>query len=168
MTSRIALALALASALIALGVGMHRLRAAAASADAEHRALLLAAADARQVLQLRASTARIGDAQRPSQDVISRVNQALAVAGIPARTLTDLREEGDVAIDAGPPELRRQTVAATLEPITLDQLGRFLEEWRLSQPLWTVTRIDIGHKGKDDEPTLTCRLVFGATYLAGP
>jgi hypothetical protein len=166
--SRIALMLAVAGGVFMLVAGALRLRDATAKADAEHRALLLASGDARQVLQLQATTARVADAQRPKQDVIARVNEALAAAGIPARTLTDLREEGDITIDEGPPELRRQTLAATLEPIMLDQLGRFLEQWRSSQPLWTVTRIDISHKGKDDEPTLTCRLVFAATYLAGP
>jgi hypothetical protein len=168
MTSRLAVILAGLVGIALLGMGVIRVRTAAAHALATDRALMLASSNARRVIQLAAAGERVADGQRPTHDVIARVNEALAEAGVSARALTDLRAEGDRTVDAGPPELRRQTVAATLEPLTLGELGRFLVEWRATQPLWTVTRIDISHKGRDDEATLSCRLVFAATYVAGP
>jgi hypothetical protein len=46
--------------------------------------------------------------------------------------------------NVGAGELKRQRATFTLVPITLPQLGAFLDAWRQREPYWTVASIDVG------------------------
>jgi hypothetical protein len=168
MISRITLVF---SALVAVAMvlfGVTRTRLATEHVEARDRALRQAADEAQQILTLRSRAERVSARQRPTEDVIALVNRTLAETGAPSRRLTDLEQESDVVIDAGPPTLRRQTVRCTLQPVTLDELGRFLALWTRDQPLWTPVRIELSHDQRESDAVFTCRLALAAAYVGEP
>jgi hypothetical protein len=170
MTSRFVLMVAVVIAAAGTVASAWRLLQARARSQQRIHTMQLVATDARQVVSLRGHREHSSLAPRPTSDVLARVNQTLSDCGLPASTLRDLVQEGDTVIDQGAPVMRRQVVVATLEPVELDQLGRFLHLWTDNQPLWTPFRLDMTHVGSDDAPTYGCRVSLAATYFeeAGP
>lgn len=147
----------------ALLVTARRLAAAEAGRSAAAAALTAVARDAQEILDLRARPERIALAERPSQDTLARLSEALAQAGLPAALLKDLARDADSA-----PAIRgsrRQSARFTLEPVTVAQLGEFLDRWRSGQQLWSVNRIDLVHVGSPNEPVGTYAARLGITAL---
>lgn len=165
MISRLVLVSAAIALAAALCMSVLRFQGANKVASSRERAWHLASTEAREVLRLRAANEMYLARERPTEDVIGLVNQSLADAGISSRRLQDLEQESDTAIHVGPPELRRQTVRCRLEPVTIDELGRFLEVWAREHQLWTPVRIEILHTGRDD--LYACRIALAATYVSG-
>ena len=62
-------------------------------------------------------------------------------AGLPPSALQNLTPETESA--HGTTGLRRQVAKLTLDSLTLPELGRFLQEWRSAEPVWTVSSLDI-------------------------
>ena len=46
--------------------------------------------------------------------------------------------------------MKRQRATLTLTPITLPQVGSFLEAWRSAEPRWTIASIDLSPSGKSN------------------
>jgi len=149
--------------LVLVGLSALTLGATLAMGHLDARREALAEAEARvadtartvgEVLALRGKRERASLRARPPQDLVVRLN----------RTLTDCGSGGvvsNVAAHGGQPGSSRsqpqaggpgsggggryatQQVRATLRGLRLDELGRFLERWRDTQPLWTVVAIDV-------------------------
>ncbi|MEW6747311.1 MAG: hypothetical protein AB1486_31660 [Planctomycetota bacterium] len=151
------------------GVG-RRLEATAAS-------LAQTRLQAAEVMNLRHREERVSLRERPRQDVIALVNEVLAEAGIPSGRLIGVEPESDVALGdsaGGKSPYRRQTLALSLERLTLPQVGRFLGVLRERQRMWSVTRIELSREGRPasgqgaaSEPSLLgMRLLLSAVYVS--
>ena len=71
----------------------------------------------------------------------------------------------------GAPASRVQTVRVVLEPVTLSELGSFLDRWRGEQSLWVVTGVELAatSPGGSDESyraTLTASAMYVPTKPA--
>ena len=82
---------------------------------------------------------------RPAPGIAARLAGVVAVAGLPQNSLQNVTPELESPVNAGSGAFayRRSAVRLTLDPITLPELGRFLQEWRSAEPVWTVTTIDL-------------------------
>lgn len=73
-----------------------------------------------------------------------RISAAISAAGLPAASLSSLSPESASTerLDGGLRLIRRRATLM-LTPLTLPQVGRFLDAWRMEAPGWTVSRIDL-------------------------
>jgi len=59
-------------------------------------------------------------------------------------------------------------MAITLTPIEPAELGRFLDLWRQSEPLWIPSQIELTHASSRRQRTnnaYSTRILFAATYV---
>lgn len=137
-------ALTVAVALLVVAAGARHAAAARARAGGAEAQFSQVKADAARVLALRSRAQTVAAGEQPQQDVFRRVNDTLATAGLSHVRAQSVNPGGDQALDAGGAAPRRvQTVRVVLEPVTLDEVGAFLDRWRRDQALWTVTGIDL-------------------------
>lgn len=131
-------------------------RRAAARARADLATLALVTEDALALTHLRPQSGRDLAREHPdSPKLAPAVSAGLAAAGLPASTLASLSPEsaslesaGDSAAAA---RIVRKRATLVLTPITLPQLGRFLQTWhdRASESSeagfddWTFARLDL-------------------------
>ncbi len=160
----------LAGLFLPIAVSARRLEIAEARLEAGRELLRTTAADAERVLELRLRQERVAEDKRPEQDVIARVNACLARADIPLERFGGVRPEADAAV-AGSADsaraYRRQSVRISLNRMTVAQVGAFLAAWHATQPLWTPTRIELGHgRDKADLDSYDASVLVAATYLA--
>ncbi len=169
MTRRAAtlwLAAVLAAGLLLIAVGAARLRAAEGRAGSAVAAFELARADGERVLALRSRTQTVAGGVQPQQDVFQRTNQTITAAGLRDAAVWSVTPAGDQALDAGGaggPARRAQSVRIVLGPVTVDELGAFLDRWRRDQPLWTITAVELA---SPREGSYQATLTASAVYLA--
>jgi hypothetical protein len=105
------------------------------------RQLALVSADATALSSLRAAAPPETRRRRPPPGLATRLADVISKSGLPPSALQNLTPETESAYaNTG---LKRQVAKLTLEGLTLPDLGRFLQEWRTAEPLWTVSAIDI-------------------------
>lgn len=130
--------------ILAMLFGASRLSAAASRARDAEAGFERTRADARRVLMLRAMAQTVAVAAEPPQGVYRRMNESLVARGLSEVRVKSVVPAGDRALDRGAMAARRvQTVRIVLEPMTLLELGAFLDHWRTSQPLWIITEVDL-------------------------
>ena len=161
-----------ALATLAVALGARRLAATQTQRQATRAALEAARADAARVVELRAAQQVVAENRRPDQDVIRRVNDALAAAGILQDRFAGLRPASDLALagqDPTGPQYRRQSVQVTLARLGVGELGAFLAAWSQAGEIWTPTQIDLKHvRDRDDPARYNLTMVISATYVADP
>ena len=126
-------------------------------------------ADVNRVLALRGREQRVAEQKRPDQDVIARVNAALAGAEIPTSRFSGLRPHSDSPLPGADRDLayRRQTVNVRLRQLTIAELGAFLETWTDTQDLWTATTLELSHVRNTADPArFDISILLSATYVA--
>ena len=119
----------------------HRYLDARSDASVALHQLELVSTDAREIASVRAAAPPESRRNRPPPGLTTRVANVVSKAGLPQPTLQNLSPENETSV--GGSNLRKQTAKMTLEPLTLPELGKFLEEWRNAEPVWTMTSIDI-------------------------
>lgn len=129
-------------------VASARRAAADARRELRHHAEL-----ARQVATLRAIPTAIDASQSDPDDraaLATLVSASLGQSGIPATALSSLSPES-AATQRADRELALVTRRATLvlTPVTLPQLGRFVQAWREQSPSWTIGRVDVDPRPGD-------------------
>ncbi len=125
--------------------------------------------DVNRVVALRGREQRIAQQKRPDQDVIARVNAALAGAEIPTSRFSGLRPHSDSPLPGAERGLayRRQTVNVRLRQLTIPELGAFLETWTETQDIWTATTIELSHVRNTADPArFDISILLSATYVA--
>ena len=121
--------------------------------------------DAKSIIDLRSKQQVVSERKRPEQDVIAKVNATLADVGIPNNHFDSLRPESDGTLPDS--KYRRQSVRIKLNEITVAELGSFLNQWSLTQKLWTPTRIELLHaRNKSNADRYNITILITATYLA--
>ena len=148
-------------------------------ASAKHDAALAVrraaqiAAHVSELERVRPVALRWQERKRPASGLAASLGETLTGCGVPASALVSVTPQPESAVQGpGAEQLKRQRATLTLSPITLPQLGAFLEAWRAREPYWTVGGIDVGPdqrsaaKGSPggDLP-LTAVLTLDAVYL---
>lgn len=121
--------------------------------------------DAQGIIDLRSKQQIVSESKRPEQDVIAKVNATLAEVGIPNNHFDSLRPESDGPLPES--KYRRQSVRINLNELTVAELGAFLNQWSITQKLWTPTRIELLHsRNKSNADRYNITILITATYLA--
>jgi hypothetical protein len=120
--------------------------------NAAQEALRTTMHQAAEIEQRRARGSTVSYEQRPDQDLVARLNESLAAAGIPSGSLRNVSAQGveGPLKDDGVP-VYRQTSRVTVGAVTPAVLGRLLLHWRAENPQWTITQIELVHtrSGRD-------------------
>ncbi len=165
------IALLLAAMLLAGALATGRLRSAESDAETAIAQLRAAQADAHEVFALRAQSERIGAAKRAPEDVLARINAALRDTALGTGRVSNYREHSDTELPGRTdgPRYRRQSIQFTLSPIELPDLGRFLDHWRTSEPLWTPTNLELTRVGsqrsRNTQSGYAATITIAATYV---
>lgn len=184
----IAIAAAAAMIIAVLVVHAPRLAHARRAAEREVARFHQVSTDARELVTLRsAHAARHGSSAAPDAPppkLSPAITAALASSGLPAQTLASLSPESatreriegggsGIAAQAPAASIIRRRATLVLTPLTLPQLGRFLDIWRkqavpdsrgsAGEP-WTVSRIDVEPR-RDGQPTPGADLPLRATLV---
>lgn len=156
-------------------VGVHSLSTARAHAESARQRLVLVTDDTAELARLRRRHALAQSGEPPSEDLLARVRSTLDRSGIPASSLQRLSRRGDAAVagagNSGAFPYRTRTEVLTLTQTRLPELGRFLDEWGRTQPLWTVTAIDLresrgGTSGREASAgSYTVQMTLSTTYV---
>ncbi len=134
--------IAAAVSLVLCMMAGHRYWAARSDADTSLRQLQRVSDNAREIASLRSAAPPESRRLRPPPGLATRVADVVSKAGLPQSSLQSLSPETETQVWAAI-GLRRQVAKMTLDGLTLPQLGRFLQEWRTAEPVWTVSTIDI-------------------------
>lgn len=139
-------AAAVCTVMLAIALARHG-SAARALRSADQR-LQSVHADAQELLRLRASSPSTAEELPPDDSLMSHVRASLARADLPDTRLSQLSRPPDKPLrsagnGAEGVSLVTRTEVIVLEPITLPELGGWLSEWRVSQPEWIPTQIDL-------------------------
>ena len=95
--------------------------------------------------RIRPIAARWQERKRPASGLAASLGETLTGCGVPASTLVSVTPQSESAVQGpGAEQLKRQRATFTLHPITLPQLGAFLDAWRGRERYWTVSGIDVG------------------------
>ncbi len=140
--------------LIAIAVCMLALAAMSAMKWLDSREDALAESEARvaeasrtvgEVLTLRSQRERASLRARPQQDLASRLHDTLAASGAGTGLLSEVAAHtGGTTPTAGADgRYSLQQMRVSLKSAKLIDLGKFLDRWRSTQPLWTVTSVDL-------------------------
>lgn len=82
-------------------------------------------------------------------DLSSRVVASLEAAQVPRDRIKSIRQAPDRALASEKAALstpiRQRTVTIVLGPVTLPEVGAILAAWRLTEPSWCVSMIDLQH-----------------------
>lgn len=82
--------------------------------------------------------------QAPTQGLAPRVSDSLATCGLPPTVMQNLVSQPGVSVNGTTgAAIKRRTASVTLSPLTLPELGRFLESWHAREPGWIVAAIDL-------------------------
>ena len=119
----------------------HRYWAARSEATVSLRQLQRVSADAREIASLRSAAPPESRRHRPAPGLATHVADVVSKSGLPQSALQNLSPETENGVSGT--GLRRQVARMTLEPLTLPEFGRFLQEWRAAEPGWTVSSIEI-------------------------
>ncbi len=173
--------------MVALAVGMLCVMLAARSAAIARERCVAATsacedtlAMAEEIIALRRKQERVSLQARPAQDVIARVNAALAEIGLPSDRFQSLTPESDAPLATGlsaatsassfASSIRRQSLRLTLTGLTPAEVGMFLRAWSIHQHIWTPSRIELLHERSDkdaDEANIyTVNLLLSALYIS--
>lgn len=119
-----------------------RAAAARSQAHAARRELVHVSHQATELARLRQTTRDFPD--RPEGGLAGKVAAAMSRAGLSSSTLQTLSPEAQSAVTGdGGARLVRQRATLTLSGPSLPQIGGFLEAWRIAEPNWVVSNIDL-------------------------
>ncbi len=169
-TARIVLVVVTLASLTPIIVAGRWLANAQADRDVAQASYLTTVASVDRVRRLRAQEQTIAEGEQPEQDIIARVEQALAEAGVPSSHFDGVSPDADAPVPGSQGQritLRRQSVRISLARLTIAELGEFLAAWTGSQKLWSPTRLELIHVQKEvNPPRYDITLLVTATYVS--
>lgn len=127
---------------------------------------------AREMLALRQARETVAEEERAEQDVLFEAHTVMAEAGIPRARLASLESSPDEPIaapgSAGRQQHVRQSFQLLLTEVSLRDVGSFLGHWRVRDPLWTPTRIELTRSSRGTGAVDQCqvRIMITAIHLS--
>jgi hypothetical protein len=103
----------------------------------------------------------------PEPGIAARLGEAVARAGVPRGAVRAVTPEAETRVGGEGAGLRRAAARVTLEPVTVPQLGRVLQEWRTAEPSWRVAGLDLAAlagKASGPDPLLRCTVTLEYLY----
>ncbi|MGH7132964.1 MAG: hypothetical protein ACREJO_13570 [Phycisphaerales bacterium] len=140
----------------------------------DRQRLIVLEHQAQEVLDLRAKRPTTGMGPRPADDLATLLGSVMKAAGLAESKLRTVAPDGETRLAVDPlwpgVNRRRQSARVGLEPLTLGELGVFLQRWRASQSVWNVTSIDFARisAAGTGEQSYRVNLSLVATYVDGP
>lgn len=133
--------------LLTLGISLPASLAARSRAHAAELQLAATARDAESIRVLKASIPP-ETPDEPAGGLTQRISASLLRAGLPATALASLSPEAE-SPGASQPGVRvaRRRATLTLAALALPQVGRFLDDWRTTEPAWVPVSIDLAPMG---------------------
>lgn len=171
---RIAWVIVAAAGAVAIGLSWRSYAGARDRAERDMGRTTLLATQVEQLVIARAATERWSGRRRPASGLAARLGETLTACGVPggAGVLANVSPQPESPLSGAPGAkgLMRQRASLTLAPITLPQLGAFLEAWRTGEPGWTVAGIEVSPEGARDaapgtDLPLRAVLTLDAVYL---
>jgi len=92
---------------------------------------------------LRARTQLVGHGRRPDGDLITRVQKALAQAGLPLSACSGVQPHANQVV--GSTGMRVQTVQVTLHSLRPDELGNWMSAWSARDQPWSISQLQLAH-----------------------
>jgi hypothetical protein len=126
----------------ALAIAGREYRAARSQAEMELKRLGAVIPQAQEIAVLRAAVQSGPVRQLADAAIAPRISSVLASCGLPAASLANVSPDVQTTGDAQQ-RTTRQRATITLAPITLREVGRFLDAWRSAEPDWTITSLDL-------------------------
>lgn len=113
------------------------------SLELQRRAVLIS--QLQKLHEMRPVAAHWQRRQRPASGLAALLSETLASCGVGRATLANVSPQPATEVLGAPGTegLKRQRATFTLAPITLPQLGAFLDAWRTREPNWIVATIDV-------------------------
>ena len=148
-----------------------RLRAAEATAESARMSYVQIERDGRGVLRLQEEKEAASLGEPPQDNLIARLGIVATDAGLLRGVVRNVERVDDREIDdrSAGPMFRRRDVRVSLEPIDPAELGLFVARWRVSDPLWAITGIELeARRGRvqPGTPRYVARLKLSAAYSA--
>lgn len=133
--------------LLMLGFSLPASLAARSQAHSAGLQLTSTARDAEAIRTLKSSMPP-ESSDEPAGGLTQRISASLARTGLPAAALAGLSPEAEspLVTQPGVRAARRRTTL-TLAGIALPQIGRFLDDWRTTEPAWIPVSIDLAPMG---------------------
>lgn len=133
-----------AAALVVTGVMLVRTLAARRHAVAAGAHIANVSDTLRTLHQLQAAVRSGSSGKKPAPGLTGQVSDALAQAGVPVTAMTSLAPEAETEVSrTGDVARVRHGARLGLEPVTLPQVGRFLQSWRSAHPEWTIISMQL-------------------------
>lgn len=146
----LAWSMVLFAAAAALGTVVPRAHRAGVRAQSQLAVFARVAAEAQELARLRAAgmVDQMIAQSKESAKLAPAVSAALSGSGLPTSALSSLSPESESTKPVGGPtgnqvRIVRKRATLVLTPVTLPQLGRFLQTWRQRSPEWTVDRLEL-------------------------
>lgn len=147
-------------AVLACALGVADLRGAIADRDSARTAAALLAADLSKISTLK-NAEETALASRPADDAVTGpMLDILNQVGLDSSTL--LRQSTGAEQKLAGPGLdgfARRAVQISLAPMTLPQLGSFIDAWREQQPAWIISELRLIHASPDAQFSVNLTLV---------
>jgi hypothetical protein len=147
-------------AVLACALGVADLRGAIADRDSARSAAASLAADLSQISTLK-NAQETALASRPADDAVTGpMLDILNQVGLDSSTL--LRQSTGAEQRLAGPGLdgfARRAVQISLAPMTLPQLGSFIDAWREQQPAWIISELRLIHASPDAQFSVNLTLV---------
>lgn len=159
MKRRLLLTITAAAPCILLGASVKAWRTSRERANAAAAEAASLRSDVAELQRLR-GTASV-DSRAPAIDVLTLTNDALSRCSVDPARLASLSPQPDLAALGGASPRRLQVVRIVLEPLTLAELGAFLQAIEDAQSVWSFESIDL-HVMPGPSAALSCRLVASA------
>lgn len=161
--------LCLGAVSLTASIGATRLRLAQHRVDDAQGRLDRVTADAREVVELRAVGASAALGEPPQEDLLARLTHAASACGLQRSVIRGVRLDADRPT-AGDPLYRQRRFTATLQPIDPPALGRFLDRWRSTEPVWSISSIALNveraRRPAGVAPSYAATIQLTATYAA--
>lgn len=147
--------LPLLAGVTALGVSAREAMLARAQLDTSRTNLDSMERTVAEVTRLRALPVAAALEKRPEPGIVGHLTTSLAAAGLPSSLMTSFNPGSDApyvlphsssnaSASSTPAGLyRKQEARLTLEPISLQELGRFLKSWKEQHPEWSCAAIEV-------------------------
>jgi hypothetical protein len=139
----------------AIGIAARDCTRARSKATTELARLSTVTPQVREIAALRSAAPSWSARAKPGTALAPTAAAAIASSGLPPSALSNVSPEAQTTVGDGQFKAVRQRATITLTSVTLPDIGRFLDAWRLAEPDWTIAGVDLSPVGDTRRMTPT-------------